>query len=449
MPYEGEYAHHTSLQRILQSDRVRTLLGMVRKRPAEPEATPLPAVDAPPATTERPKLVVAIDGSYAEAPAQTGYPGATVGYLTIASVVIKLAELDALDEDRPIDPVAFRTTHETASIEEALPGANIVFASGGSARESFRRALYEALLHKQLDEDDPTSLLDTYHVLLALRSADTSDQACPYVERDCTNRLRIGPGVSTCPQCEGAIYSTDALRIHEGFRDEGSNLEALGEVSQVWERVLLVDLLRALERRGLLDVLDDMAFFVDGPLAVFGHPAWISQTIRAELMRLAAVLRGSGRRELLLLGIEKSGTFVNHFDTIDQSEEPGEQRYPLRSLQLLTDKYIKERVVFSQSHKVYGKDTYFGRKFFYKSARGSRIVATVPFQTAEQADLDRDDLSRYPRLGDACALLDLLASARYPNAVSAIVAAHAEAAIPLHLGSKVLEQLTRALVRAS
>ena len=35
----------------------------------------------------------------------------------------------------------------------------------------------------------------------------------------------------------------------------------------------------------------------------------------------------------------------------------------------------------------------------------------------------------------------------YPNALAPIVAANAEAAIPLNLGQKVLEQLAHALIR--
>ena len=44
-------------------------------------------------------------------------------------------------------------------------------------------------------------------------------------------------------------------------------------------------------------------------------------------------------------------------------------------------------------------------------------------------------------------LLDKFVSARFPNALSPIVSAHAHAAIPLQLGAKVLQQLARALMR--
>ncbi len=160
------------------------------------------------------------------------------------------------------------------------------------------------------------------------------------------------------------VYSTDALRIHERFHDTSTNGEAFGEVVQVWERVLLIHLLRWFERRKVLDRISKVAFIVDGPLAMFGHPAWLSPLIKAELKRLNAIVRGSTGTDLLILGIEKTGAFVTHFEEIDRTVT-GEAFFPKGSYALLTDKYIKERIIFSASDKPYGQDTYFGRKFFY------------------------------------------------------------------------------------
>jgi hypothetical protein len=216
---------------------------------------------------------------------------------------------------------------------------------------------------------------------------------------------------------------------------------------QVWERVLLVHLLRCLERRGFLPNVHRLAFLLDGPLAVFGHPAWLSAAIRAELKRLNGVVRQHTGNDLLLLGIEKSGTFVTHLQELDETEVPGARLFQPRSFLLLTDDYIKRRIVYSDSDKRYGKDTYFGRKFFYKTSSGALIVATIPFLTEEQDTLATDDITLYPQFGTACDLLDRLVSSRFANSVSPLVSAHAQAAIPLHIGAKVLQQLARALMK--
>ena len=67
----------------------------------------------------------------------------------------------------------------------------------------------------------------------------------------------------------------------------------------------------------------------------------------------------------------------------------------------------------------------------------------VPHLCVGDDDLNRADLNQFPRLNDALSLLDELVSVRYPNSLSALIAAHAEAAIPLNLGNTILGQLAR------
>ncbi len=450
MPYEGEFAGYQPLRRIVETDRVQNILRRCRVQEASQSVSGCGATPQalPPADQEMPNFIVAIDGSNAEVPVKNGYPGARVGYLTVASVLVNLAELDRLDEQRPIDPIAFRTTEEAATIDAALPGCNVVTRDHVAAKHSFREALFDTFNDVILDEEDRTPLSETYEALLALKP-ESRNQACPYEAEGCREHVRTSPGLSRCP-CDKMrpLYSTDALRIHERFRDWGSNGEAYGEVMQVWERITLIHLLRCLERRQWLNRLPRLAFFVDGPLAVFGHPAWLSAAISTELKRLNALVRDQSGHDMLIVGIEKSGTFVAHFDEIDITERPGTELFEPRTFFLPSDQYIKSRIIFSSSQKRYGQDTYFGRKVFYKTASGARIVANIPFLSAAQDTLAGEP-ALYSQLGTILTLLDKLVSSRYPNALAPIVSANAHAAIPLHLGAKVLQQLAQALVRES
>ncbi len=447
MPFEGEFAGYKPLQRIAQSERVLQLLRRARvfsqtTAAATPDPKVVLAVDGP-----MPEFVAAIDGSYAEVDVKNGYPGAKVGYCTVASVLVKIREMDRLDEGRPVDPREFRKTEEAATVDAALPGCNVITRNHTSARDSFREAVFDVLHDAIVDEDDRTRLQDTYEALLALKP-QSRPQACPYERDGCDQHLTVAAGATSCvcPR-RRPVYSTDALRIHERFWDVGTNGEAFGLVMQLWERLLPIHLLRCFERRGWLNQIQRLAFFVDGPLGVFGPPAWLSAAISSELKRLNALVRAKTGNDLLLIGVEKTGAFVTHFDEIDQTETPGKARFEPRSYLLLTDRYIKERICYSDSDKRYGIDTYFGRKFFYKTASGTRIVASIPFLDNAQDTLDTDDVSPYPQFGTACALLDKLVSSRYPNSLSPLISAHSHAAIPLHLGAKVLQQLARALMR--
>jgi hypothetical protein len=446
MPYEGEYATYRPLHRISECQRVKGLLARSKFLDAARAAHgPLP-LEAPPQVPNLPRFILAIDGSYAEVDVKNGYPGAKVGYVTVASVLLDLDLIGRLDVERPIDPVEFRKTEQAASVDAALPGSNVVTRRQNCARASFREELYDLFTDIVVDEDDRTNLLSTYESLLTLKPT-TNPQSCPYKDsHGCTAEFTVGAGYATCPTCGRPVYSTDALRVHERFNDIGSNGEAFGLVMQVIERLLAVHFLRCFERRNLLQRLTSLAFFLDGPLAAFGPPAWLSAAIGKELSRLNQMVQASTSQDLLMVGIEKTGAFVQHFEEIDQTETPGQQLFSARQYMLLTDKYIKDRIMHSDSHKRYGEDTYFGRKFFYKTQSGARIVASIPFLTDAQDTLDSDDISLYPQFPVVCTLLDRVVSSRYANAVSPLIAANAQAAIPLQLGSKVLTQLARALL---
>jgi hypothetical protein len=395
-----------------------------------------------------PHYVVAVDGSYAPVTIRNGFPGAEAAYVTVASVLLDIAKTQHLDRHRPVDPREFRTTEQAESIDSALPGCNVVYEGDRCASDSLRRAVYRVFESVRMSADGE-SLLDTYEALLAYKPPAATEQKCPY--DDCASPdlayLR-GRGEYKCP-CRHArpLYATDALRFHEGMQPAGTNGAMFAEIMQVWERVWILHILRTLEAKTWLSSLRRLAIVLDGPLAVFGHPAWLSQAIHQELCRLNGVVRrATGGQDLLLVGVEKGGVFAEHFDQLDQADENGTGTFPRQAAALITDDYIKKNIIFSDSPKPYGQDTYFGRKFFYKTASGARIVALLPFLAEDHRNVERAEPSQYPRLPDAMNLLDHLISSRYANALSPLIAAHAEAAIPLNLGKKVLEDLARKLM---
>lgn len=461
MPYEGEFASAKSLSRLASSERVKQLLGSygVKERgPSDPNAPALVTLAAP-GSNWQPELVLAIDGSHAEVKVENGFPDAEASYVTVSSVLLDVQKMRQLDAQRPADPREFRKIEDADSIDSALPGCNVIADGQTSAPASLRRMLFDEFLTRRMDADGET-LLETYEALLALKpqmnnAAIESAERCPYsclgAEEDCPNPENgyyraQGQYDCRCP-LKRPLYSTDALRIHEGMNPAGTNGAMFAEIMQVWERVWVVHFLRTLERKGWLSTLRRVAIIVDGPLAVFGHPAWLSAAIEQELGRINLKVRAAtGGFDLLLLGIEKGGVFAEHLLTLDRNADGSPDRLPSQTVSLLDDAYIKRNIIFSQSERPYGRQTYFGRKFFYKTRTGALIVGMVPHLRPDDDDLFKAELSQFPRLNDALSLLDELVSVRYPNSLSALVAAHAEAAIPLHLGNTILGQLARRLV---
>ena len=456
MPYAGEYASYGPLRRIAESERVRDLLARSRVRKEDREKAPdiLSLKADATANDWRPDFVLAIDGSHIEEKVEIGYPGAEVSYITIAAILLDLGKIGSLDQARPFDPREFRKTETAATIDSAMPGCNVVLNGEASARASLRRCLYELFERTKADEEGE-SLLQTYEALLDLKPEE-HDQKCPYWQEcdkpGCLYERGKGQYITKCGMLR-PLYSTDALRIHEGMALGGSNGAMFAEIMQVLERLWIVHLLRMLEKNRWLSTLSRMAILLDGPLAVFGHPAWLAPAIRQELARLNSLTVKATRGEgLFLLGIEKSGEFAEHLQELDKVPRYRDDlavkagRLPAGTAFLLTDDYIKRHIIVSSGGKPYGQDTYFGRKFFYKASSGALLVATLPAYTESQRDMSRAEVDQFPRLTSAMTLLNAMASTRYANALMPLVRAHAEAAIPLRLGDKVLKELALKLM---
>jgi hypothetical protein len=169
----------------------------------------------------------------------------------------------------------------------------------------------------------------------------------------------------------------------------------------------------------------------------------LTKVIEKELIRINNIQKEINEQDLLIIGIEKSGIFFNHFLDIDTTTEGIEDKFPRQSALLLTDKYIKKNIIFSYSKKPYGQDTYFGRKFFYKAASGQKIVPVVACFNEYQKNLNTAKPDQFPRLADVMNLLDQLVSCRYPNSVSPLISAHTEAAIPLNIGKRIFDDIAR------
>jgi hypothetical protein len=265
---------------------------------------------------------------------------------------------------------------------------------------------------------------------------------CPV--EDCAHDLAPGTGTYACT-CERSetLFETDAFRFAERFSEVSSNGEAHGEVRHVLEIVSLVNMLRFFAR----DVesrtyLRDNVFILDGPLALFGHPAWLTPYIRREFKRINDVCRKQGF-ELAVFGYEKTGNFVEHFDRLDASPEHGPRSVYRPSTAFgLNAAYINRNITLRPPDaKPHGKDTYFGRKVFYKTAAGEHAVITTAMTKPASQDFERCDLPCYSRLGDMLNVLDHLATYLYRDGFMPLVRAHAHAAIPLRRGADLIRSL--------
>jgi len=448
MGFEGEFASYEPFRRLRESEKVQALEKRFRIRKSEEETNNIESFLTKKSdlseTSLQPDLVLAIDGSFQTAKAENGFPGAEFGYITVASVLLNLKRMSELEREDFIEPKKFRETENASTIESVFPGCNVVFDNEKNAKSSLRRALFEELKSNKIFAECET-LLDTYEYLLKKKQELFGGGSLPKnpIEGFEDKDLVYGFGEYICEYSKEPLFSTDALRLHELLNSSGSSGEMFGQIMSTLEKLWLVHILRSFEQKEWLSTLRRVAFIMDGALAVFSTSSWLTKVISYEISRINDLQKKINGQDLLIIGIEKSGTFFNHFIDIDTTKDGITDKFPKQSALLLDDRYIKQNIIFSESTKPYGQDTYFGRKLFYKTASGQKLVPVVACFNDFQRNLSTANPNQFSRLADVMNLLDRLVSSRYPNSVSPLVSAHAEAAIPLNLGKRIFEDIAR------
>ena len=438
MPYQNEFARSDSLLHLVDSKSVREFEGVI-KQGVDQEMHELPARLEPQRGTGRIKRVVAIDGSTITHKVKNGYPGAEAALLNLAAIVIKLQAIRDVPRNYIPSPSEMRDMEQCETLSAVFPGRNIIREDEpDDSPKRFFRATISKELEARLDPEHET-LLETLRTITTGRSGEID---CPLDDRDKKVLLKQGDGICNCQRSE-TIYETDALRAHERFEENGSSEQAFTAVRQVIEHLTLVNILRYFERFDSLGVFQDTAFIMDGPLALFGMPAWLKHHIQREIARLHRKTKNQGDSGILLMGIEKSGQFLDHLGELDWKEKEGpRQRLPNRTALAPDRAYIHKHIVLRPPNaKPYGEATYYGRKVLYKNKAGQHSVVMTPIVDDKGQDLSCVDESAYPRIGEALDIMDELSTHLYRDGFAPLVRAHTHAAIPLKTGSRILKRI--------
>ena len=385
------------------------------------------------------RWVLAFDGSMQEVAAREQYPSTRVGYLQIAGVLVHLDTLLGQGRERLVDPAAIRDATEEALIPIVLPGSNVCRADMPTVRDSWRTEIFDIFRTYTIEQ---STLLHVYLTLV-----NHSDKRAPggvvlarcAASETCPARDIVVPVIGgRCPTCGGQLFPTDALRIHEEVSEEHGNDTALGRLMTVLEQVAMVAYLNFFLER-LPRVLGTLGFILDGPLAVFGPQAWLHNAIQAFIEDLFARVQANRLGLPVIVGIEKTGQFAEYAAAIGGS-------IPTQSLMLLPDDYIYGHILTFRTTPgaSFGRDTYYGQKFFYRTEHGAMLVITVPKTgTARESHQPGE----YPALRDTLQLLDRLETTLYRDAVIPVALAHSFASIPLRTGTRVLKLLSQEVLR--
>ncbi len=272
------------------------------------------------------------------------------------------------------------------------------------------------------------------------RPADMiSLRVCPVCGLKAQNEqtLTVGIAGGICPSCKGNLFLADVLRTHEEYNVEGSNFTPMGRVMTAAERLMSLCYLDFFAKSAP-EVLRHTIFITDGPLALFGPLAPLKRRFQGHIGDLGRWCAARNLAAPLIVGIEKSGAFVEHAQQI-------KELIPAGHVMRLSNEYIN-RISGRSAGNQYGVDEFYGRRFIYQARAGDPLVITVlpaPGLAPYEARPDVDDWESYPTLRLICEVLDSLRTRMYEHAIVPVALAHSAAALPLGVGRSVLTMMAQ------
>jgi hypothetical protein len=391
-----------------------------------------------PSDTDRLIGVIGVDGSCMPVRVRDGLPSVHYGYAQAAAIWLDVEAMEGQHQERFVDPVVLNSAVNSALVSLDLPLAGAYLREGMSIQESWRESIDSLFRSKKIAVNRLNqSLLQLLMLLHGVpgQPATTLPVDCP---RDqCSEKdIRIGIGGGTCPDCGQRLLPTDTLRIYEEITEEGSNQVALSRLMQVIELLVMAGLATLLWEQSRHDLLRSTLFIMDGPMAVYGPPAKLRGRAVTYFQQMIATTPGAGP---YLCGIEKSGTVFDYASALVRHDalRPGDL--------LVIDAEVLAVVTNANNPIAYGSETYWGRKFIYRSLDGRVVVITVLPASGQPYDDHggQPGPEGYPSLPAILDVIDRTGSSMYRDGLIPVALAHSKAAFPIGVGTDVLRLVAK------
>jgi hypothetical protein len=400
-----ERASKASHTEIIKSSAVQDFL-----QSCEPPTPPeMPSMKnrlvAAPGPSGRLTAVIAVDGGMTETAVREEFPSASIVFMTFGPLLIKLQDLSDVDTLRFIGPDDMAKLKQLRRYVAVIPSRLVPVKGASSFSLGVRLSIHRAL--EQLDGELQKAL-----AWLLFREWKPSNQreewTIPRCPSDCgATEIQFrseGSTVQPCPSCKAPVYLSDALRLYERIDDALGAGGIMSYLLTTLEHLAIVHLIRSIwDMKPAL--LREVLFIKDGPLAFFGTTA----PLRKPMLELMQFLGGqSGGPAINLVGVEKSGEFVEHAARVERAFEPYQTL-------ILSNEYIRRYIVPGdpKTQQPYGENMYFGGKLIFKGAESDMYVATVPM-TGFSVD---PKLTDFFNVGDVLRTIARLRCSMYDNAL--------------------------------
>ena len=433
-PFEA--ASKASHHHIINDVEVQQLLTRLYK-PPRPDDIPLDdfTFDVVAPQSNQAEAIIAVDGGYTEAVIDKDFPSRTMHFLQFGALLFKQEDLLQLNAAPFIAPEDMARLKNINRLKLALPTKNIRFNDEATLQGSVLKAVYEFFLKNNLGEAH--SLIDTlaWFVFrrykqngrtdndktwnLATNPLSQNGDSIQLKESDMDGTYRF-----VCPETGGRIYLTDIFRLHEAIDEERGAAGILGYLVNVIEHLIILHVIRQLMRYQP-DILKKVFFIKDGPTGFFGQTARLHEPMR-DLVRWLL-----DRQNIVLAGLEKSGAFVDHAQSIEHSLGLGKAL-------ILTDDYIYRYILPGPGDPLrpYASTSNYGHKVIFKSRHGQMYVVSIPVRELKKTPA----VSDLPNIKSILSNVEALKCDMYDSALFPVALVNKLVSLSAHPSQRILQK---------
>lgn len=384
------------------------------------------------------KLVITVDGGYTEVEVKKTFPSSKIAFFQFGAFLLNLDDWQNLDSKPFISPEDMAKFNDLQRIKFVLPTKFVNRKNEPNLTTSVRKSLYE-FFTKKIDD---SSLIDTLKWLIYEEYSPKSDISSyaitnpnPYSQiRNIELKKSEMKANYTFDVGGELVYLTDVFRLHEKIDDEIGASGILGHIDTLILQLIIVHYIRTILKIQP-QLLEETLFIKDGSLAFFDVTARLHTSMRKLINFLHE------KRNLYLVGLEKTGAFADHAHEITKIIE-GENKLKPNKILLLSNDYIYKYVTPGDSTKMlYGDRSYYSGKIIFRSKQGSVYVTSIP--TNHKEDILAPQKSTFKNIDVILHNISKLKCEMYDSALVPVTLANKLVSLANHPSQVLLEKFAQ------
>lgn len=321
------------------------------------------------------KYLLGVDGGYTVVDVKKSFPSSQIAFLQIGALFFELEDLENLSEKDFIFPEDMNKLQDLSRFKLAIPIKNVKSKDEVTLVNSIRKAIYEFFMETR----DNSSFMETLYWFIfeeykgvAINSYVLASNPNLAAETGSVELIKEKMNADYSFDINGGkIYLTDIFRLHEAIDEEQGAMGILGYLIRLIEQFILVHYIKYIYK-SQPKLLNNFLFIADGPLGFFGQTANMHKPMR-EMCNF--ILE---KENLFLVGIEKSGAFVDHAYEICNPPK-GNKILKEGAYMLLNNNYIYKYIIPGDPNGMpYGSTSYYSGKVIFHSDDDQIYVVTIP-----------------------------------------------------------------------